>query len=109
MKMTGFFITHNTKKGLDKIKERIMCVGIDYYKKHKLYPVYCATYNQRDGIFINTEKEKEIEPMELLAFSFSGLVEDEEKVDEIERFGKYRCIISYLDNEEVNIISELIS
>lgn len=107
MKMTGYFITHKTKDGLRKIEERIINVGIDYYKRHELFPVYCATYNGNEGVFIHTNRE--INVMELLAFSFSGLVEDEEKIDEIERFGKYRCIIDYVCEDDITIIKELIS
>lgn len=106
MKCTGYFITHSTSKGLGKIKERIVNVGIGYYKRHNLYPVYSAVYNDKEGIFVNTDKE--IEPMELLAFGFSGLVEDEEKIEEIERFGKYRCIVEYVDDMEIKIIEELL-
>lgn len=105
MKCTGYFITNDTNKGLEKIKERIINVGIEYYKRHKLYPVYFAMYNNEKGIFINTDEK--ISPMELLAFGFSGLVEDEEKVEEIEKFGKYGCVIDYVDNMEINIIEEL--
>ena len=40
----------------------------------------------------------EIEYMNILGFGFQGLYEDEEKVNEIEEFGKYKCRI-YTDND----------
>ena len=64
-------------------------------------------YDNKEGVFINTDKE--INVMELLAFSFSGLIEDDEKMTEIERFGKYRCIINYVYDDEVVIKNELLS
>lgn len=96
MILKGYFVTHNTSKGVEKIKDRIREVGIDYYKRHKLYPLYNISIENQNGIFICTDEISEV--FNLLAFSFSGLVDDEDKITEIERYGKYRCIITFYNN-----------
>lgn len=96
MKLKGYFITHETSKGMKKIIDRIKDVGIQYYERHDFLPIYIINIEGKKGIFIVTDSEiKDV--FNLLAFSFSGLVDDEDKVTEIERYGKYRCIVKFYD------------
>lgn len=97
----NYYVTSTTEKNMDKIINRIKEVGIKCYNYHNCYPTKIITLLRnvddfKKGqriIYFENKNDHDIEYMKLLGFGFDGLFEDEEKIYEIESFGKYRCII----------------
>jgi hypothetical protein len=96
MKLNGFIISHKNENGFSKIIARVQELGERYYKFRNLFPVYKVTIEGNKYIYMESEN-KNIELMNILGFGYEGLIEDMEKINEIEQFGKYRCIIDEID------------
>lgn len=93
MKNDGYVITNPDKFKFNKILGKVMQLGDAYYKR-----LGCDIEIRATEIIFRCDTSK-IEPMQLLDFSFAGLYTDEEKVNEIENFGKYECNVSMLSDE----------
>lgn len=100
----GYYLT--STKDMQKVINRIKEVGIKAYEYYNCIPTKIITVNEDMDefskgtvmIYYDNRNEEDINPLRFLGFGFEGLYEDEEKVEEIESFGKYRCVI-YYDNE----------
>lgn len=97
MILNGYSISAKTINKYNKIIDRIKELGINYYKYREYYPVYII-HKDIDYIYFETKKDIEYFTY-LLGYGFEGLVEDEEKIDMIEQFGKYNCIIERINEE----------
>ena len=100
MYLNGYLITSNTE--MDKIIERIKELGIQYYSYRNIKSIKIIFLNNRQYIYFETEKDITNE-MILLGYSFEGLIETKDKWDEIEQFGKYRCIINRINENIPNV------
>lgn len=101
MKLKGYLITHNNKNGFSKIKEKVLELGEKYYKFRHLYPVYLVNLDGNNYIYMESSDEN-INLINVLGFGFEGLIEDEDKINVIEEFGKYRCVVNSMNNIEIN-------
>lgn len=101
MVLNGYIINSTSNEKVNKIIERIKYMGIDFYKIKKYYPVYLIQYKDNQRVYIESAEEID-NYMNILGYSFEGLVDDIDKVTEIEEFGKYACIINRVCNEEYN-------
>ena len=109
MLFKGFFVTHKNQKGFDKIIERIRELGVDVYNYYNCMPEYIIIvkkefmdYKINNQIIYFKCSDMNFNKLHLLGFGFNGLFEDEEKIMEIEKFGKYRCIINDINNIEIS-------
>jgi hypothetical protein len=100
MKLKGYLISHETEKGITNIINRIKEMGGDMYSYYKCIPellIWCSKDNEifikdKTYIYFNCD-HMNMEYMNLLGFSFEGLFDSEDKINEIESFGRYGCII----------------
>lgn len=92
MKLNGYVISHNTNEGFQKILDRIRELGKKYLEFRNYKAAYLIKYNGIDSIYIETGRDI-TDLCNFLGYGFEGLYTDEEKFNEIEEFGKYRCII----------------
>ncbi len=109
MLFKGFFVTNNNKNGFDKIVKRIREVGVNAYNYHKCMPRYIIIfkeevldYTKGNQIIYFECDNLELNRLYLLGFGFEGLIEDEDKINVIEEFGKYRCVVNSMNNIEIN-------
>lgn len=101
MNLNGYLLCNNTSNEFDSVVKRVKEMGIGYYNYRKYLPVYIINYNNKPCVYFETQKDLEL-PMYLLGYSFEGLIDDDERINEIECFGKYRCQIIRVDNVEYN-------
>ena len=105
MKIKGYLMT---SVNYDKVMRKIEELGDRYYSFRKYKPVYKITFKDDYGEYSKDEKgilytcDEDIQLITLLGYGFEGLYEDEEKIKEIEDFGKYRCYVKYFDNVEIS-------
>lgn len=105
MKLKGYFMT---SINYDKVKSKVEELGDRYYSFRKYKPVYEITFKDDYDEYSKNEKgifcscDRDIQLITLLGYGFEGLYEDEEKIREIEDFGKYKCYVKYFDNIEIS-------
>lgn len=104
MKINGYLMSNNTQRGLNKIINKIKENGIEMYKYYNCIPRYIISFYDDSKEYIYFESKKHnIEYMNLLGFSFEGLVDSDDKINELESFGKYGCeILEINDNFDKN-------
>ena len=102
MKIKGYVMT---SKYFDKVLKRVKELNKKYYTYRNYIPVYIIKFNKDYDDYTKDENaiifscEEDIMTTYLLGYGFDGLIEDEDKVKEIEEFGKYRCYLKYFDTE----------
>ena len=101
--MKGYLVSTTSKQNMNKIIDRIRFMGKEYYLFRKCYPIYLVTIDNEQKIVFEADQELS-ELMYLLGFSFEGLITDDEKINEIEEYGKYRCYVEKLEEIPQNII-----
>lgn len=107
MKLSGYLLTSSTTINYNKIINRIHELGKRMYDYYNCNPKYVITFkddykniDQGKYIYIECEDNNKIEnEMNILGFGFQGLLTDEEKIKEIENFGKYRAYIISVNTE----------
>ena len=107
----NYYLTSNTETNMNKIINRIKEVGMQCYNYYNCYPTKIITLMKDTGdfkkgqtiIYFENKNDYDLEYMNLLGYGFNGLYEDGEKIKEIEKFGKYRCIIC--DEDDIKLIS----
>lgn len=113
MKLKGYLMSCSVKNGLTKIENRIREMGVKMYKYYNCMPELKITFKRsykdykksQTVIYFNNAKQ-DMNYLHFLGFGFEGLFDDIDKMNEIESFGKYRCIINEVDDElDEDIIS----
>ena len=106
MKFKGYFITSEKKNKFEAIVNRIKEMGKDMYEYYHCYPQYIITFKHNYNDFQKNQKviyfnceNQDMDNLHFLGFGFEGLVDVEDKIKEIESFGKYGCIIIKVDED----------
>lgn len=102
MKIKGYLMTSTR---FNKVLERVKELNKKYYEYREYIPVYIIKFNKDFDEYSKNENaiifscEEDITITYLLGYGFDGLIDDEDKIKEIEEFGKYRCYIKYFDGD----------
>ena len=99
MEIKGLLLT---SLKINQVISRAQELGYKYYNFRNFNPVYIIEFNEqyngnKKGLLFNCGLD--ITPLNLLGFGFEGLFTDEEKINQIEQFGKYRCSVEEVDGE----------
>lgn len=97
----GYVITQESFIKYNRILNKVKSLGKEYY--HRLG---CASVVIINDKFIEFCCDTSIiEPMQLLDFSFQGLVDDMDKINEMEKFGKYECEVHFIGEIDYGTIN----
>lgn len=109
-----YYVTHSTVGGFKIIVDKIKDTGENAYKYYNCVPLeiielkeeYDEFEKGKQFVFFKNYNDHEIDYYRFLGFGFEGLYEDTEKINVIEQFGKYRCIV--YTSEEVEFPENII-
>lgn len=93
------------------VLKKIYELGEQYYNFRHFTPLYLIKFIEDFGEYKKGEEgilfscDDNIEFINLLGYGYEGIYEDDDKINEIEEFGKYRCYVEYFNN--INIPVEI--